>query len=315
MAQATADMEETPSATLEQDSDNGFAAMLQSFANDEAPSDSTTSPSEEAESSATLESTDTPEATPTMEEAPPEEVVTPESILAQLNELKSKSKQSADGLGGRLGSLEQALKSLQAVTGTSKAKVRGSIDRFGEFGKEYPDFAKAQVEFINGILDELELPSISPEYTANLAKEASAAAESAAEKRFAQIRAAECQETLDETHPGWEDIVGLPDKDVSEGGVVPDTEYRRWLATQPEAYQQRVLGSYSAVVTGRSIDKFQDWKKAQTKSPSKPTAPTSASLRQQRLGAAVTAKSSSTVEAPKKAESGFEAMMNAWKEQ
>jgi len=308
MAQATAELDE--SATHEQSADDIHTDMLASFADDESESASTTSPTETTDASAKPDLTDTSTETETTEtpETQEAEPVTIESALQMLKDLESKSKHSADTLGGRLGSLEQALKALQATTGRTKTKVRGSIERFGEFGKEYPDFAKAQVEFVNGLLDELDLPGLPPEFTTNLIKEAGAAAETAAEQRFNRMRSDSCRDDLSETHPGWEQIIGLPEKDVADGGVPPDTEFRRWLATQPNGYGERVLNSYSPIVIGKALDKFHDSKKTAAK----PNPNPGPSPRQQRLSAAVTAKSSGTVPKPKKELSPREAMLAAF---
>ena len=302
--QATADLENTESATPEQTDEQVHSDMLASFADDEQATRPTTAPEETTDASA---KPDLDEPTSETDPAPETAGVTLETALAELKELRELSKQSADGLGGRLGSLEQAIKVLQAATGRTKPKVRGSIERFGEFGKEYPDFAKAQVDFINGLLDELDLPGLDPQFTANLLKDAGTAAETAAERKYARLRSDACREELDETHPGWREIIGLADKDLTDGGVPPDTEYRRWLATQPEAYRNKIENSYSPLVMGRSLDKFQDWKKAQTKP--KPTPSPSVSTRQQRLGSAVTAKSSGGGQTPKREMTGREAML------
>ena len=84
------------------------------------------------------------------------------------------------------------------------------------------------------------------------------------------------------------EVIGLPDKDESEGGVPPDTEYRRWLKTQPKEYAERVLKSYSPIVIGRSLDKFAEYQKAQQKP--KVTQSTSLTRREQQLRSAVPAR-------------------------
>ncbi|MFN3076842.1 MAG: hypothetical protein ABT940_08195 [Alphaproteobacteria bacterium] len=65
-----------------------------------------------------------------------------------------------------------------------------------------------------------------------------------------------CREVLDKTHPGWRDVVGLPDCD---GNVPSSLPYRQWLDTQPEDYRYLVLNTYRPVVIGESIDKFREW--------------------------------------------------------
>lgn len=315
MTQATADREDTEAATLEQTSEtgNGFTDMLKSFADDEQGSPSTTSPAETTDASAKPDS-DEPATTEETEAVPQEaEVDALAAALERIATLEANHKKYSDDVHGRVGLLEQVLKA-QAKTPAGQ-KVRLTIEDFEDFGKEYEEFAKGQVLAVNKVLDRLELTGLSPEFTSGLIKDANTAAETAAEKRYARLRSEACREDLDETHPGWRDIIGLADKDVDDGGVPPETEYRRWLKAQPEDYQKRVNGAYSPVVVGRSLDKFHDWKNAQTKTQTpKPNSNPSPSGRLQRLSAAVTPLSTSTVDVPRKEKTGYQAMMESYKE-
>lgn len=67
-----------------------------------------------------------------------------------------------------------------------------------------------------------------------------------------------CRQVLDRTHPGWAEVVGLPDVDY---GATPDTEYRRWLAMQPDEYQHEINNAWSPVVIGDSLDAFYAWQR------------------------------------------------------
>lgn len=70
---------------------------------------------------------------------------------------------------------------------------------------------------------------------------------------------------LDGISPGWEETIGLPNKD----GEIPNTKYRAWLATKPAEYQSRINDSVNALEIKRSIDAFttetQDKEKKQNK--------------------------------------------------
>lgn len=63
-------------------------------------------------------------------------------------------------------------------------------------------------------------------------------------------------DVLDKTHPGWKDLVGLPE---SDGGDIPETSYRRWLNEQPDEYRGMILSSTHPIEVGESIDKFREW--------------------------------------------------------
>lgn len=289
--QATAEVDET-TATREQDAVLE-ADMLASFAEGESSDPPTTlpvgtegEPANPERQPSKVSETDPP--APTLESERADEDLP--SALKRLASLEDISKKSADALGGRLGSLEQVLKTLQAATPVGQP-VRVSLEDYGEFGKEYPEFADAQIKVLNKVLDGLKITGLAPEFTSDLIKNAQTAAVTAVEARVSRDRATACWEDLDETHEGWRQLVGLPDKDLDAGGSLPDTPYRKWLATQPQAYRERIEKSFSPIVIGKSIDKFTAWQKAQAKPAGTHTMP---STRHQQLSAAVAVKSTGT---------------------
>lgn len=303
MTQATADLPET--ASSEQASEDVLADMLTGFADDEPAAPLTETPAEEATTSASPDDQTTP--APESSDVSPqqEEADRLAAVLQRIDAFETTHKQRFDDVYGRVGSMEQILKA-QARTPVGQ-KVQVKLEDFGEFGSEYPDFAQAQLKVINKALSELEVTGLSQEFTADLLKNARTEAETAAEARYSRLRTTTCREELDETHPGWLATIGLPEQD---GGTPPDTEFRRWLGTQPKEYADRVLQSYSPRVIGGALDKFADSKKTSTK----PAVASTGSSRQQRLTAAVPARTSSAVPAPKRELSGRDAMLEAFKE-
>ncbi len=304
MTQATAVLDEP--ATHEQ-AEAEEADLLAGFAQGDSDAPSTTSLTETPDEPAKPDTTEPPASDPTPSATQEAPVVDFASALKRIEELESKHKKYSDDVQGRMGLVEQVLKA-QARTPAGQ-KVRVKREDFGEFGTDYPEFADAQLKVINKVLDELELAGLSHEFTSNLLKDAGTTAETAAEKKFVRQRSLACREDLDETHPGWRETIGLPDKDVADGGTAPDTDYRRWLATQPNGYGEKVLNSYSSVVIGRSIDKFNDWKKAQTPKPNSTATP---STRQQKLTSAVTVKPSASVPKGSKEPTEEDDMMDAF---
>lgn len=305
MSQATADLTET--ASVEQSDEQFESDLLAGYANDVSESSSTATPDVEADASAPpdAETSDAKEAEPATQEEAVDQLT---AAYRRIDELEAKHKKHSDDVYGRVGMLEQVLKA-QARTPAGQ-KVQVKIEDFGEFGSEYPDFAQAQLKVINKALSELELTGLSQEFTSGLIHDAGKAAETAAESRLSRIRSEACREDLAETHPGWMDVIGLPDKDESEGGVPPDTEYRRWLKTQPKEYAERVLKSYSSVVIGRSLDKFAEYQKSQQKQ--KVTQPTSLTRREQQLRSAVPARTAGVTPRQKKELTEDEAMLAAF---
>lgn len=305
MFQATADLPET--ASVEQSDEQFESDLLAGYANGAPESSSTATPDMEADASAPpdTETSDAKEAEPATQEEAVDQLT---AAYRRIDELEAKHKKHSDDVYGRVGMLEQVLKA-QARTPAGQ-KVQVKIEDYGEFGIEYPDFAQAQLKVINKALSELELTGLSQEFTSGLIQDAGKAAETAAEARLSRIRSESCREDLAETHPGWMDIIGLPDKDESEGGVPPDTEYRRWLKTQPKEYAERVLKSYSPIVIGRSLDKFAEHQKAQQKP--KVTQSTSPTRREQQLRSAVPARTAGVTPRQKKELTEEEAMLAAF---
>lgn len=302
MSQATADLPET--ASVEQSDEQFESDLLAGYANDAPESTATATPQSDADASAPpdTEASDAKDAEPATQEEAVDQLT---AAYRRIDELEAKHKKHSDDVYGRVGMLEQVLKA-QARTPAGQ-KVQVKIEDFGEFGTEYPDFAQAQIKVINKALSELELTGLSQEFTSGLIQDAGKAAETAAEARLSRIRSEACREDLEETHPGWVQIVGLPDKD---DGVPPDTEYRRWLNTQPKEYAERVLKSYSPIVIGRSLDKFAEHQKSQQKP--KVTQPTSPTRREQQLRSAVPARTAGVTPRQKKELTEDEAMVAAY---
>jgi hypothetical protein len=304
MSQATADLPET--APVEQSDEQFDADLLAGYANgghEETPtttleSDSDTPAQPDTEAAPAKDS----DASPAQEAV--DELTT---ALQRIATLEENHKKYSDSVHGRVGMLEQVLKA-QARTPAGQ-KVQVKLEDFGEFGSEYPDFAQAQLKVINKALSELELAGVSQDFTAELIENAGKKAESTADSALSRREQRRCREELSDTHEGWEQTIGLPDTD---GGTPPDTEYRRWLATQPKDYAERVLNSYSSIVIGRSLDKFSAWKQAQQKPKPQTTQSPSSSRREQQLRAAVPARTSSVVPRQKKELTEDEAMMAAY---
>ena len=302
MTQATADLDET--ATDAQPDEEFAADVLSAFADDDQADAPTTALDETADASAKPDTSDTS----TADEAPESGESTPEaneltSALQRIATLEANHKKYSDDVQGRVGLLEQVLKA-QAKTPIGK-QVRLKKEHFKQFAEEYPEFAEAQITAINQVLEELELTGLSHDFTNGLIKESQTVAEKAVEQRYIRQRTIDCREELSDTHPDWMQTIGLPDKDVEAGGVVPDTEFRRWLKAQPDGYGERVLGSYSSVVIGRALDKFSDFKQAQKPQQAKPAT----STRQQQLRAAVAPRTSGAAPTQKKELTAREAML------
>ena len=308
MTQATAELNET--APVDQTDEQFESEMEAAFAEDAQAENPTTTPDVSTQASADPEAEQTPPVE-TVEQLAVSDVPNElETALSRIAKLEDNHKKYSDDVFGRVGMLEQVIKA-QARTPAGQ-KVQVKIEDFGEFGEEYPDFAKAQMKVLNQVLSQLEVSGVSSDFTTELIQSAKQAAEQAAEQRYEQRRAKEAITSLNDTHPGWQQIVGVPDKALNAGGVVPDTEYRRWLSTQPKEYADAVLSSYSDVMIGRSLDKFASWKQAQEKQKVKPSQQQVPSRREHQLRSAVPARTTGVQPRQRKELTEEEAMQAAF---
>lgn len=175
----------------------------------------------------------------------------------EVNELKSKAEQfdklrkMQDTAFGKIGGIERILSQMQQQT-PSGVKVEITDDIVDDIKEDFPEIAEAQLKVLKRFAEKLTgtqplqapkdeppaAPAIDPETLVERAKREMA------------------EETLDGTHEGWREIIGLPDED----GNIPDTEFRRWLATQDERYQDRVESAYSPAIIGKAVDDFNAYK-------------------------------------------------------
>lgn len=203
-----------------------------------------------------------------IEEVTPEpEVVEEPKVLAGMTEKEisellgeiPKYRKQIDNLAGNNGKLNKALQALQADT-TKGEPVTVTDDDMAEISKNFPEFADMTKGALNKILGRLNTrgtgtaPAQNPDEYIALAKKA---AQDVASNERVQTHI----DLLHGLNPGWDTIIGLPDKD----GTVPETDYRKWLATQPADYQAKMSASNNAFEIGSSIKAFNEAVEASAK--------------------------------------------------
>lgn len=142
---------------------------------------------------------------------------------------------------GTMGNQQQLINQLRSQT-PAGAAVEITDDDFAELKADFPELAGHTKAALERILKRTNLtgtgqpatPAFDPETVRTTA---------------AEIVHAQGLDDLNDLHPGWQDIVGKPDD--------ADNPYRKWLATQPEKYQELIRTTYSATITARSIDRFK----------------------------------------------------------
>ena len=159
---------------------------------------------------------------------------------------------------GTVGDMQKILRGLQSQTprGTAVKLPPGAFDKMK---KDFPELAEHMQTAMEEILK---------------GTEGTGAAGAAVDpKEFEQkledrVLALAAEDLADE-FPDWQKIVGAVDTRKGEQPD-PNNPFRKWLATKPQEYQDRVNGTNSAGVITRAIRTFRSEAKAAAAPPAKP---------------------------------------------
>lgn len=222
------------------------------------------------------------ENTPPAEEKTDSAAAAPEVKYRQVTEAEWEASQAAsvqfkdelakvrDTAFGKVGGLERALKELQQAT-PKGYEVDITDDIVADLRTEFPEIGDLTLKALKSFAGKLK--GTAPAAGVDPAQ----FGEQVTAEVTTRLRAIQA-EALDDDYPTWREIVGSKDS---------DTPYRKWLATQPAEYHQKVISTDSASIIGKSIAKFE----AAAKTAAEPATPKPApSTRQQRLEAAVVTK-------------------------
>jgi hypothetical protein len=217
--------------------------------------------------------------TPEVPETPVAEVETPEpkplflgkteeevaALLAEIPSMRDGYRKQIDNLNGQFGKLNGALQKLQQETPKGEA-VTVTDEDLADMKGEFPELADLTKTALNNVLKRINLkggasvdPAAIDERVNSLVKQG-----------ISSERAAIHGELLDGLHPNWKEVIGQPVKATYEQllkdgkselealeGATPKTDYRKWLATQPAEYRERLDNSSNAFEIGASIKAFQ----------------------------------------------------------
>lgn len=230
-----------------------------------------------------VETPETPEQTPETP-AEPEYVQVTKADFTRLlaaaeaiEKLPSSLDQRFGSVFGKFGPLEEKLKTIQAGTPQGQ-KVEVTDEDMAELIAEYPEFGGLTKKVLNKVLSRITgTGKVDPnEVKALIGGEFETFRGKTGEEKKSELR-----ETMDALVEDWPKIIGLPD----EKGVIPDTPYRRWLATQPKEYQEKISSTWNPFTIRSSIRKFQADTKPKPKQPA--TSPTN---QRERMASAVQPK-------------------------
>ena len=156
---------------------------------------------------------------------------------------------------GTIGNLQKLVQALQGGTPRG-GKLVIPKEAFTEMEKDFPELANHTRTALEAALSGL---------TGTGATDADPAK---FETMMADYTRKRELEALEDAHPDWRQIVGAVDATTQQPD--PNHPFRKWLATQPAAYQKRLNDSESCTVISRAISRFQQ----ETKAPPKPAAGT-----------------------------------------
>jgi hypothetical protein len=165
------------------------------------------------------------------------------AILA-IEDLKEKTAHAtkvSDTATGQYGELSRTLANLRAATPLGQSVEVSDAD-FEEMREDFPELAQMQAKGLKRIFSKMtgtagQAPVIDDR-----------AIDARVEARFEVAQEQYAREQLAWMQPEWEDIVGPPNT---------NTEYRQWLATQPEEYQRKMNDTNSPYAIDTSIKQFQ----------------------------------------------------------
>jgi len=171
-----------------------------------------------------------------------------EALLSEIPSMKDGYRKQIDNLAGNYGALKSAFQKLQQDTPKGE-QVTVTDEDLTEMYGEFPELAGMTKNALNNVLKRVNLKGASIDPAAIDERVNTLVTE-----RVSNERVAIHKELLNGLTPGWDAIVGLPD----EQGNIPQTDYRKWLATQPADYQSKMAETNNAFEIGASIKAFQE---------------------------------------------------------
>ena len=157
----------------------------------------------------------------------------------EIDKIKADHRKEWDKAFGKLGGVERTLAALQAATPAGYT-VEGTDDIVDGLRKDgFTELADLTLKSFKAFAGKLK--GTAPAPAAALDPKV---IEATVTQRLVDLQL----EALEDEHADWRDVVGAKDS---------DNDYRKWLASQPADYKQRLESTNSAAIISRSISKFQ----------------------------------------------------------
>ncbi len=244
-----------------------------------------------------IDLTETPAVEPV---APAPEVKYAQVTEEQLNNLLERSaafdshqantKKELDRAFGTIGNMKQVIDRLQAGT-QAGTQVELTAEDVKEITEQYPDLGASMLKTLQSVVGKLKGTgtAAAPFDLTSIDQRVSSQVQPALEQMTVKIRNEIAAEELSESYPNWREIAGAKDS---------NTEFRQWLAKQPDNRAEKVLGSSRASVIQKALDDFTKSKKVAPAKPNK---------REEILRASITPSSEANISGSAPVEDDFEA--------
>ena len=185
---------------------------------------------------------------PKMTQIPEEECRKLLNGVAKIEEIETALEKQFGTAFGKIGGIERVLDQLKTAA-PAGGRIELTEEVVADLAAEFPEMAQLQFKTLQKLVDVINTSASTPA-PAGAAQPSPVVDEAAIEKR---VRRAIAEETLDGFDAEWRTTIGLPKED----GVIPDTEFRRWLKTQPKDYADRVQSAHGAAPLVDALSKFK----------------------------------------------------------
>lgn len=182
-----------------------------------------------------------------------------------IRETADRAAKGADTVGGNYGELRRILTEMQSSTPNG---VEATVEDFAEMSEDFPELAKLQVDGINKVLNRMKgAPSAQAFDPAEV--------QGVIGQAFQEQIEENAKLQLGWMIPDWQEVCGEEHS---------NTDYRQWLATQDQGYQEQMATEQNPFAVVESIRNFQsDTEVKPGKEEPRPKTPT----RESRLKASV----------------------------
>lgn len=170
---------------------------------------------------------------------------------AKVEELKQASSRQIDTVFGKIGGIERILRQIQETPKGEAVEISDAdFQQLRDSMPDFPEIAEANIAAFKNLAGKMRGGVDDGRIREAVLPVLDQVSEATAER----IKRELAEESLNEAHDGWQQIVGLP----NQNGAIPQTDFRKWLHAQGADYEAKVLSTYNATTISKALDKFKE---------------------------------------------------------